>query len=268
MLLLQRSTEPNRRTVIAKEARITMAKNHHRHCRLASTFLAITRRARELFASASIALLVLFASVDSLVANGRQTSPLEDRSKLVESSKKAIIDTGFSERYFDEHFTLVEAFDKTGDTRIVWRFSLNGYQTLINDAMGYYSRDRGKRIYVHSVTTTLGSTRDITKTISRQKAEALMRSCLGNSVNETVVLTRLSSSDKLSLYLMAYSAKGSKKSETERRREAARNKIPRPKNSTADEPPNEGDGDDRPIPIGYINLETGKCSIGSASTTP
>jgi len=214
-----------------------------------------------------IGLLVLFAG-SSITANGHQTYPPEDRSKLIEGSKKAVVGTGFSERYFDEHFTVVEAFDKTGDTRVVWRFSLNGYQTLITDAMGYYTRDRGKRIYVHSVTTTLGSTRDITKTISRRQAEAQMRSCLGNFINETVVLMRLKSSDKISLYLVAYSTKRSSKSQVERRREGARNEIPRPKNTTIDEPPREGDADDRPIPIGYVNLETGKCSVGQASTTP
>lgn len=220
------------------------------------------------FASALIGLLVLFAAGGSIAANGRRTYPLEDRGKLIEGSKKAIIETGFSERYFDEHFTLVEAFDKAGDTRVVWRFSLNGYQTLINDAMGYYTRERGKRVYVHSVTTTLGSTKDITKTISRRQAEAQMRSCLGNFVNETVVLMRLKATDKISLYLVAYSTTRSSKSQVERRRERARNEIPRPKNSAIDEPPKEGDEDNRPIPIGYVNLETGKCSIGQASTTP
>jgi hypothetical protein len=220
------------------------------------------------FASALIGLLVLFTASGSMTANGRQTFPVEDRTKLIESSKRAIVDTGFSERYFDEHFKLVEAFDKAGDTRVVWRFSLNGYETVINDAMGYYTRDRGKRIYVHSVTTTLGSTRDITKTISKRQAEALMRSCLGNFVNETVVLMRLKATDKISLYLVAYSTRRSSQSQVERRRERARNEIPRPKNSTIDEPPREGDGDDRPIPIGYVNLETGKCSIGQANTTP
>lgn len=204
------------------------------------------------------------AGAGSIKAKGLHDSRQEQRSKLIESSRKAIIKTGFSERYFDEHFKLVEAFDKPGDLRVVWRFSLNGFETLVSDAMGYYTGARGKRTYVHSVTNTLGSTRDIKRTISKQRAAALMRSCLGRFMNETVVFMRLNTSDKTSLFLMAYSATR----RAERRRNQDRSGARGQKNSAVDEVPQEDDEKERPISIGYINLETGSCSKGKASVAP
>ena len=48
--------------------------------------------------------------------------------ELEQSSRKTIIETGFSEAYFDKHFRIVARFDKRVDIRVVWRFSVNGYE--------------------------------------------------------------------------------------------------------------------------------------------
>src|SRR5260370_14039551 len=85
-------------------------------------------------------------------------------SELVESSKRAIIETGFSEKYFDEHFHLVNAVDKPGDIRVVWRFSIREYEVSVTDSIGYYTKTK-KKIYVHSFRNTHGSTRNIAKPI-------------------------------------------------------------------------------------------------------
>lgn len=73
-------------------------------------------------------LLLVWAnvSVEKLTLAG--SSPHEPGGELEQSSRKAIIETGFSEAYFDKHLRIVATFDKPGDIRVVWRFSLNGYE--------------------------------------------------------------------------------------------------------------------------------------------
>jgi hypothetical protein len=192
---------------------------------------------------------------------------VQTSSDLVQSSRQAIIDTGFSARYFDEHFRLVETFDKPGDMRIVWRFSINGYAVQVTDALGYYTENQ-RRIYVHSVKNTLGETRDISKTISRRRAQALMRTCLGRHAGETIVLMRLSPTEKASLYLTAHSIIGSKRNRAERSRETTSGDRVSKQNQQRDEPEREVFNPRRPMSLGYINLETGKCSRGRAVATP
>ena len=184
-------------------------------------------------------------------------SPTQQSGELEQTSRKAIIETGFSEAYFDEHFSIVATCDKPGDTRVVWELSVNGYETTISDAVGYYT-DHQRRIYVHSVEHTLGSTRDITRTIARRKARALMGSCLGRFAGEAVALMRLSPGGKLSLYLTAHAInrRGARQPDAERVVNRSGTDVL------------ERERTNRPISLGYINLETGKCSKGHAIVTP
>jgi hypothetical protein len=185
-------------------------------------------------------------------------------TELVESSRKAIIETGFSERYFYDHFRLVNTFDKPGDIRVVWKFSVNEYDASVIDSIGYYTENQ-KRKYIHSIKNTLGSTRDISKTIPRPRAEALMNSCLGNYAGEAVVLMRLSPGERASLYLAAHTV-----SETEnnviRKRESDEQTNQQGVNT--DEPEREPTHRLPPIYLGYIDLETGKCSKGRGIAKP
>ncbi len=194
-------------------------------------------------------------------------STAEPVSELVQSSRRAIIETGFSESYFDEHFRIGATFDNPGDIRIVWMFSLNGYEASVTDAIGYYT-DRQQRIYVHSVKNTLGSTRDITKTIRKQRAEALMKACLGRYAGEAVALMRLSPTERASLYLTAHSIIRRMESSDRRERKAKPEKRDPRHNQESDVIENEGNERRPPIYLGYINLETGKCSEGRANATP
>ena len=178
-----------------------------------------------------------------------------------------MIETGFSARYFDEHFRVVEMFDKPGDMRVVWRFSMNEYAVRVTDALGYYTENQ-KRIYVHSVRNTLGETRDISRTIPMRRAQALMRTCLGRHAGEATVLMRFSPAEKAALYLTAHSILGSNRNRAERSREAGSGQRVDKQNPQVDELEREGIGPRRPMRLGYINLETGKCSRGQAVATP
>jgi hypothetical protein len=194
-------------------------------------------------------------------------STLQPSVELAQSSRKAIIETGFSAGYFDEHFRLVDVFDKPEDMRVVWRFSINGYEVKVTDALGYYTENQ-RRIYVHSVKNTLGGTHDISRTISRRRAGALMRTCLGRNAGEATVLMRLSPTEKASLYLTAHSIIGSRLNRAERSRETRSGQRVSKQNPQSDEPEREVIKPRRPMYLGYINLETGKCSRDRAVATP
>ena len=196
-----------------------------------------------------------------------EISRFQSSADLEQSSRKAIIETGFSARYFDQHFRLVETFDKPGDMRVVWRFSMNEYAVRVTDALGYYTENQ-KRSYVHSVRNTLGETRDISRTIPRRRAQALMRTCLGRHAGEATVLMRLSPAEKASLYLTAHSIIGSNRNRAERSLATRSDQRVNQQNPQIDEPEREVIKPRRPMYLGYINLETGKCSRGRAVATP
>src|ERR1044071_1389768 len=91
----------------------------------------------------SLALIVLAQTDNRKLTSSEQT--------LVDASKKAIIETGISETYFNAHFKLLNVVDKPADRRVVWQFSVNQYQTVLNDAIGYYT-DGANRVNTHSIT--------------------------------------------------------------------------------------------------------------------
>jgi hypothetical protein len=212
-------------------------------------------------------LLVVWANGPMSDRPSGEISMFQSATELEQSSRKAIIETGFSERYFDQHFRLAETFDKPGDLRVVWRFSVDGYAVTVTDALGYYTENQ-KRIYVHSVKSTLGETRDISKTIPKRKAQALMRTCLGRHAGEAAVLMRFSPAEKASLYLTAHSIIGSNRNRAERSRETGSDERATRQSRQVDELERQGIRPRRPIRLGYINLETGKCSRGRAIATP
>jgi hypothetical protein len=193
---------------------------------------------------------------------------LKVEGELATGSRNAIIETGMSESYFNAHFRLVNVFDRPGDQRVVWRLLVNGYETNINDAIGFYTEPSGKRVYVHSIKDILGRTRDIVKTISKTKSVALMKSCLGNYTAASVVLIKLSPGETASLFLTAHSRSRPRPRDNDRDRERHSEAAPNKQNPQVDQPENEGNDRHPPARIGYVNLETGKCSKGLALVTP
>lgn len=191
----------------------------------------------------------------------------QQSSELVESSKRAIIETGFSERYFNEHFRLVDAINKTGDLRVVWSFSVNEYQASVIDSIGFYTEKQQKK-YTHSIKNTLGLTRDISKTIPRARALGLMRTCLGKYSGEVAVLISLSAVGQASLYLTAHSASDTVKPLRQEKPTQESGKEGRHQEGNGDQPESEPPIKRPPIYFGYINLETGKCTRGRAAVMP
>jgi hypothetical protein len=194
-----------------------------------------------------------------------------EQRALMTNSRRAIVQTGISEAYFDKHFSLVKVVNQSSDRRILWKFRINEYETMISDVLGFYTKD-GKRVDIHSVATTLHTTDEIQKTIPRKTANQFMQRCIGRFRNPTIEY-RKSGDGPAELVLSAESVPKVARSESREKREreerearerAARNQNPK----EGDEIESEGDEDHPPIFTGSINLQTGKCVKGQLISTP
>lgn len=191
----------------------------------------------------------------------------EAERALVAGSRTAIVRTGMTPAYFDRHFTLVKVVNQPGDRRVVWKFSVNEYSTNVADVLGYYTA-HGKRIDTHSVTTTLRATSDITRTISRPKANQIMQQCIGNFRNASIEY-RVSDANSAGLFLTAESVPKVTRQTEERHEREERERQAKPKPSSGSDPVEEEEGDDGPpITVGSVNLQTGKCTKGQLMAAP
>jgi hypothetical protein len=201
-------------------------------------------------------------------------SPEEKR--LADGSRLAILKTGMSPAFFDSHFKINKVFNLQGDRRVEWDFSINGYESRVSDAIGFYT-ESGTRIDIHSITGLLNKTADIHRTIPRARAEKIMRSCIGNFTNPAIEYRPQKATGAAALLLTAQSirpAKQSSRREAEDRREKEKREAGE-KNSqngrTDRDRPTEEEDDDRGRPVillGEVNLESGTCTVGRASIAP
>lgn len=211
----------------------------------------------------SLALIVVAQADRKLTAS---------EQSLVYGSKQAILETGISESYFTVHFKLLNVIDKPSDRRVVWQFSINQYQTVLNDAIGYYT-EGSKRVNTHSIAKSLGQTTEIQRTISRARALRLMKSCIGNFDNPGVEYGPVNGRAELLLVAQAR-RRVETKSERERERERAREeKEEREKRKavaagTDVVESEEDEGEIKPLLLGAINLQTGKCTRGAGMIAP
>jgi hypothetical protein len=192
---------------------------------------------------------------------------------LIDESRKAIIETGLSDSYFDSHFKILRVENTASDRRVIWQITINGYEAVITDAIGYYTAGLS-RVYTHSVKQTLGRTSEIVKTIPRTRALALMTKCVGAFTEPSVQFGPVEGTAQL--LLVAHKKQNLSRREREEReqretRERERERKGQSKNSNkgTDQIENAGEeeGDD-PVVIGYINLQTGKCTKGKGVLSP
>lgn len=190
-----------------------------------------------------------------------------EEEQLVRGSRAAVVATGLSERYFDEHFRLLQVVNSRAGRRVVWKFSLGEYETSLHDIIGFYTAG-GLRTDTHSITGTLGATYEIRETIPITRAAKLMRKCIGRYEGAAVVYQRLSDDGKTGLYLTAQASTPTRRASggaarDEREKEGARRGAQErgQGGATSGErvEPREEDEEGPPFFIGYVNLETGKC---------
>lgn len=216
--------------------------------------------------SIAIALLLSLALIVFAQADRKLTA---SEQALVDGSKHAILETGISEAYFTAHFKLLNVIDKPADRRVTWQFSVNQHQAVLNDAIGYYT-EGAIRVDTHSITKSLGKTSEIQRTISRTQALRLMKSCIGNFENPAVEYGPVNGRAELLLVAHAKNRVESK-SEREREREREREEREKRKATAAGTDAIESEEDEReikPLLLGAINLQTGKCTKGAGMIAP
>lgn len=197
----------------------------------------------------------------------------EAENRLASGSKAAILETGFSASYFERHFRLVAAIDKAADRRVVWKFSINEYEGILSDAIGYYTSEDGRRVDVHSIKDTLGVTHDVEKTISKKEAERIMARCIGKFTSLTVVLQVREKGNAALIMTASPVVKKRADNEKREREEKRKKEIEKssaktkkaPELDTIREEEDEGGGE---VYFGILDLETGKCTKGKAITAP
>ncbi|HEU4479241.1 MAG TPA: hypothetical protein VFR80_12040 [Pyrinomonadaceae bacterium] len=209
-------------------------------------------------------LLALF-----VITSGQTNSPAiqpnqdptlsSEEKLLLEGSRQAILRTGITPTYFSKHFRVQQVVNKTGDRRVVWKFSINEYDTIIVDSIGYYT-EGGKRVNVHGVESLLLATSDIKRTIPKARALKIMKSCLGAFANP-VVEYKADGSRKAVLVLNAHSIPKSDSPSPSATPESKKTEAS-PEQKDHDRI-REGRQKPRPpIELGSVNLETGKCVKG------
>ena len=190
---------------------------------------------------------------------------------LVEGSKQAILATGISDAYFKAHFKLLNVVDKPSDRRVMWQFSVNEHQAVVTDAIGYYTEGAGKRVDTHSVSKALGQTSEIQRTLTRARALRIMKSCIGAFENPSVTYGPIDGRAELLLVASARTKGEKTKSESEKEREREREERDKRRATAAGTDVIESEEEERetyPILLGAVNLTTGKCTKGSALSSP
>jgi hypothetical protein len=188
-----------------------------------------------------------FALAQTPTASAQVASKADQ--ELAADSKKAIIETGISEPYFNEHFRLLKVVNEAGDRHVEWKYSINEYETMLVDDVGYYTSDAGQRVDVHSIKNELFSASDIKKTIPRSKADAALKSCIGEHRDAIIIYRSLKAPGKAGLYL------------------SARSKTPLD-NEKEKEKEEEAEIEGLFFNVAFIDLETGKCSVERGKLTP
>jgi hypothetical protein len=221
--------------------------------------------------SAAIVLSVFVQASSQILQNQTKELSVGEKS-LVQSSRTAILDTGISAAYFDRHFKLVRVIDTASDRRVIWKYSIGEYAAILNDAVGFYSNDKGKRINIHAVRGILSTAHDIKNTIPKKRAEQLMLQCIGKYTLGAVVFQSFGTTPRASLLLTASSIPKPRKEKREEERKKSRKnrdveKTPAPyEGKSPFDTVEEGDDDDNGplIYTGFIDLETGMCTKGVA----
>lgn len=224
---------------------------------------------------------------------GAQKAPAADAAALnaseralVAGSREAIIKTGISAAFFDEHFRVARVLDRPGDRRVMWRLSVGGYEATVNDSVGYYT-EGARRVDTHSVAAAIPTTNDITRTITRRRAELLMRRCIGRFINPQVEYRASGVDGRAALLLTAHSLVPRRREEPEReglgrearerreREERARAERERRERAqsggvqSSDQVEAEDEEGEGPvIVLGAVDLVTGECSIGYGQAGP
>lgn len=217
------------------------------------------------------------------VESKKDLTPEEEA--LVRGSREAILRSGLSAGYFDSHFKLMKVSNAPADRRVIWKFSVNEHETIVQDSVGvaYVGNERKQS---HAVSSTLPLMSEIHRTVSRRRAEQLLRACIGSFSDASVEFRPIDETGKVGLFLAAAAKPKVHESAAEPPTKArAKASEPGSRASTVNatvvaghntgQPVSQADSlkpksGKRPplIVLGAINLQTGKCTKGVGQVGP
>ena len=238
-----------------------------------------------------VLLILAVAAFFAVAAPGASTQSAQQQRELnasekslVEGSRAAVIKTGLSEAFFDGHFRVARVVDSPGDRRVVWLFTVGGHEATVSDSIGFYT-EGGRRFDTHSVAATLNTTKDLTRTITRARAERLMRRCIGKFSNAQVEYRAHGPQGVAALLLTAEALvaprgdearerrereererRERKEREERERRERAQRTGGAPVTDEVETEDEEGEGP--VVVLGAVDLVTGECSVGYGQAGP
>lgn len=220
------------------------------------------------------------AAPSGAVPTTQQPELTASEKSLVEGSREAVVKTGMSAEYFDAHFRVERVIDRTGDRRVVWRFTIGGHEALVTDSIGFYT-EGGRRFDTHSVAGLLGTTSDLTRTITRGRAERIMRRCLGRFTNPQVeyrahapdgAAALLLTAERLVVSRAAAGSEAREREEREKRERRERESRERgqSRNSRRTDAVDEDEegGDGVVVLFGAVDLSNGSCTKGRGQVGP
>jgi hypothetical protein len=181
----------------------------------------------------------------------------EEERRLVAGSRAALLSLGLSEGYFDRHFSVAKVVNTAGDRRVVWRFAVGEHAAFVNDSVGYYTDQKGRRVNTHSVAASLGAAREIRRTITRRRAERLMRDCIGPFEGGSVIYRAVGTPPRAALVFSASSAAPAAPA-------GPNNQTPPPAAAGQSDTIRAGGKKPPPPVIGAVDLQTGRCVTGYA----
>lgn len=177
----------------------------------------------------------------------------ESARQLVRGSREAFLAAGFSAAYFDRHFRPFKVVNLPGDRRVVWRFRAGDHEAYVDDSVGFYTDEHGRRVDTHSVASTLGAARDPRRTITRRRAERLMRSCIGEFEGGAVAFQQFGARTALVFTAATVSPPATPPTPEAWGESAAGGDRLR-----------RGGKKGPPVYVGAVDLETGRCLKGRA----
>lgn len=169
--------------------------------------------------------------------------------QTINDSRQAIIATGFSPQYFDQHFSYAgtNTVNNGQDTLVKWNASINGYQTSVIDDISNGT---------HNVSKLLGKSRDITNTIPQSTADQKLSTCLNqpiSNITKTVVLAKDPNTGQTELMLLGgYQTNTSQQQNSGQQSNPMQN-MPNMMNPNTNQPQSGS------ATYAYVNLEDGSC---------
>src|SRR5262245_10804919 len=201
-------------------------------------------------------LAVVFAGIGfsapfQLNTNEKLQSLSASERVLVDGSRRVIVSTGMSAEYFNAHFKVRSIVDKPSDRRVVWQFSINGYDALVPDSISSYLIGT-RRVDEHGIAYSLGQASEIQRTISRTQALKILKTCIGKFDNPSVEYRSVNSRAQLLLV-----AEASKPVNEQTQQEDLQSRRPREQDAkSTDVIRSEGDKHRTMFRFASVNLQT------------